>query len=212
MKLSYGAVVQDARGRFGGTVHSAWRGVRLLRRFRAPSNPKTALQVEVRRIFINCGRAWLAQQTITRAAWTTYAVGKNFTGRNKFIALQVPALKGDPALADFVGTPGDASTIAPASVTVTPGAGTLTCVVPTPTAPAGWTCTSAVVMAIQSSDWGSAGVSVAQAEGEDVTAPYSIALTGLPTVLFQVRAFYKWLAPDLSVRYSASASGSGTPT
>lgn len=51
MKITYGAIVQSAGGRFGGTVHSNWKGVQLVRRFAKPSNPNSTDQVNVRTVF-----------------------------------------------------------------------------------------------------------------------------------------------------------------
>lgn len=212
MKVQYGPLVSDARGRFGGMVASAWRGTRMVRRFRAPKNPKTALQVEVRRIFINCMRCWQRQTTTVRAAWLAYAVGKNFVGRNHFVGAQVPVLKGKTNLNDYVGTPGDAGTLGAASITVTPSAATLTVVFNSVPTIAGWTVTKAVAYVLQDSDWGAVAPIVFQFEGEDVTSPYSVALTPLAAVLYQVRGFLVWLAPDGTTRYSISAPATGTPT
>lgn len=212
MIVYYGAIVADARGRFGGTVHSAWRGTRLVRVFRAPANPKTTDQLEVRRIFINLTRAWTVQGTETRAAWVSFALGKNFMGRNAMVAKQVPALNDQTDLNEMVGTPGDASTLPPVSIVVTPGAGQLAVTITEPTLPTGWTIAKCVAFAIKDSDWSTAGVDVSQTEGEDETTPFEVTLTDLSTVLYQVRAFIVWTAPDGSTRYSAALGDTGTPT
>jgi len=212
MKLSYGAVVQDARGRFGGTVHSAWRATRVLRRFRAPSNPNTTLQQEVRRIFINCTRSYLAFGTRVRAAWLAFAVGKNFTDRNHYIAVQVPRLKGKANLNDYEGTPGDPYAPMCSISSVTPGAGQLTVNCIAPTAPPGYTLTCIAAEAIRDQDWGNVIDGLAHYEAEDATPPYAIVITGLIAMLHQVRAFCVWVAPDGKTRYSLSAKSTGTPT
>lgn len=213
MKVTYAPIVSDARGRFGGLVMSAWRATRVARRFREPANPKTTLQVAVRRIFINATRWWLANGTKTRAAWIAYAVGKNFQGRNKLIALQVPALKGDVNLNDMVGTPGDASTLAPVSMVITPGVTQLSVAVTAPSAPSGWTITEVVGFVVLDSNWSTAGIDVKQTEAFDATTPYTLLFTDLTSAaLYQVRAWINWLAPDATQRYSASIAGTGTPT
>lgn len=212
MRVIFAPLVSDARGRFGGLVASAWRATRVVRRFEAPGNPNTALQQGVRMIFRNATRCYTCMTTRFRAAWEAYQTGKNFTGRNAFIARQVPALQGDVNLNDFVGTPGDASTLQPTIASVTPGAGSLTVAVNAPTPPAGWTITTIVAFAIRDSDWDAALQSVFSYEAEDAAAPYSIVISGLAAVLHQVRAFIVWLAPDGSTRYSACSSSTGTPT
>jgi hypothetical protein len=212
VKVIYAPLVSDARGRFGGLVMSAWRATRLARRFRAPSNPKTAPQVGVRYIFINATRSWLQQKTNERAAWVSFALGKNFTGRNSYIAKQVPALKGDTDLTDLVGTPGDASTLAPSITSVTPGAGQLTVAIGAPSAPTGWTIVKAVAFAIRDTNWSAPVTGIGHYESEDATSPYEVIITGLAALKHQVRAFLVWTAPDASTRYSASAASDGTPT
>lgn len=213
MKLSYGAIVQDARGRFGGTVHSAWRATRLVRRFRKPANPKTTDQLKVRRIFSNGTRAWTVQNTETRNAWQSFAVGKNFLGRNSFIGKNVPALNDQTDLVNFVPTPGDASTLPPLTVVATPGSGELVVVVTPPTAPTGWTITKVVAYCVKDDDWSAVGVpDVKQTEAEAAADPWECDLTGLETELYQTFGFVVWLAPDATTRYSASLTHAGTPT
>lgn len=212
MKVVYAPIVSDASGRFGGMVATKWRATNAFRRFRAPANPKTTLQLEVRRIFINASRFWTTQGARTRAAWTAFALGKNFQGRNRYIALQVPAMKGAANANLMVGTPGDASTLGFTLCTFTAGAGSITCAATPWTAPTGWSVVGVVAYAFRDSDWGAVGISVVQVEGEDLVTPYSIILSGLATVLHQCRAFVIWLAPDGTTRYSASTPGTATPT
>lgn len=212
MKVVYGPLVTDARGRMGGVVASAWRATHTFRRFRAPSNPRTVDQLKVRRIFYNLSRLWTITLTNTRASWTSFASGKNFQPRNSFIGRNVPALNDDVNLADFIGTPGDASTIPPFSMTVTPGVETLVVAITVPVSPTGWTITKCVAMAVADVNYSTANPLIWTTEGEDLTTPYSITLSAWTNQLYQVRGFIVWLAPDGSTRYSASLSGSGTPT
>jgi len=213
VKLSYGAIVQDARGRFGGTVHSAWRATRLVRRFRKPANPKTTDQLKVRRIFLNSTRAWTVQNTETRNAWQSFALGKNFLGRNAMVAKQVPALNDQADLALFVPTPGDASTLPPVTVVATPGVGALVVVVTPPTVPTGWAITKVVAYCVKDADWSDAAVpDVNQTEAEAAVDPWECTLDTLDTVLYQSFGFVVWLAPDGTTRYSAALTHAGTPT
>ena len=214
MKVTYGPIVSSASGRFGGLVASNWKGVDLIRRFRAPSNPDTVAQQEVRTAFQNLNRMFVTMQTETKAAWNSFATGRAYTGRNKFIGRNVPLIMGDANMNQFEGTPGDASTIPPVSMTVTPGVATLTVDITEPTTPTGWTLTSGQAACFEDFD-----PTVLQSladlvwtEDEDLTTPYSIALTGLNTVLYQAIGFLKWVAPDGTTRYSASLIDTGTPT
>lgn len=212
MRVLYGPLITDARGRFGGIVASAWKGTRLVRRYREPANPDTALQKEVRRIFANLTRAYVAQQTDTRAAWEAYADGKTMIGRNVMVKKQVPILNGETDCNLMVGTPGDASTIG-CTHSSAPGAGAITVTITEPSPlPTGWTITRAVAYCFKDSDWSTLGVDIKQTEGNDASSPYEVVLTGLDTVAYQVRAFLVWLAPDGTTRFSISSADQATPT
>ncbi len=215
MKVTYAPIVSSASGRFGGTVATTWKGIGLFRRFAKPSNPNTADQQEVRTIFKTLTKAYITQTTELRAAWETYAAGKAFIGRNRWIGLNVPLLKGDVAGTDMAGTPGDASTLGPVSAVITPGVGELSCAIVEPTTPTGWTLTSMVAVCVLDKDW-STDISYADLKWTEITdesTPYVCILTGLTSsVLYQVRMFIKWLAPDGSTRYSVSLADEDTPT
>lgn len=212
MKVVYAPIVSDARGRFGGLVMSAWRGVRLARRFRSPSNPQTTDQMKVRRLFQNLTRAWTVQNTETRAAWVAFASGKDFTGRNSLIAKNVPAMNDQTDADDFFGTPGDASTIPPLSTAIVPSDGALEVTITPPTVPSGWTVAACTAYCFLDADWSAASEDVAQVEAVDVTTPFVCDLTGLTNGSeYQVRSFIRWTAPDATTRYSACIAEQATP-
>jgi len=214
MKVTYAPLVSSASGRFGGLVASTWKGVALIRRFAPPANPNTLAQQEVRGLFKTLTKAYVTQTTKLRAAWESFASGKQFIGRNHWIALNIPLLKNDVALTDLAGTPGDASTLGPVGITVTPGVGTLTVAIAEPTLPTGWTISNAVAVCVKDNDW-STVISyddLKWTETEDASSPYECVLASLDTVLYQVRAFLEWLAPDGTTRYSVSLASTGTPT
>ena len=214
MKLTLGPIVSDARGRFAGSVFSSWKGVPVLRRFQAPANPNSADQQEIRAIFANLTRLYAVQGTLFRAAWTSYATGKKFIARNAIIARNVAVLQGEADLTNLVFSPGDSSTLPAVSATYTPGVASIVVAVTAPTAPTGWTLAKACAVAIKSGDMGAAitYANLTPTEGSDATDPYSITLSGLATVLYRVGTFLEWTAPDGTTRYSASISGSATPT
>ncbi|MBA7535227.1 hypothetical protein ES705_27480 [subsurface metagenome] len=212
MKITFAPIVSDARGRFGGLVLTAWRGVRVARRFRAPSNPKSTDQMLVRRIFQNATRAYALQNTVTRAAWVAFEAGKDFTARNAFIAKQVPALNDETDCDLMVGTPGDASTLVPTSATCTPGDTEISVAVVPPTPPTGWTVAACTSYCFLDSDWSSAPQDVTQVEATDEETPFTCLLQNLTNdVSYQVRSFITWLAPDASTRYSSAQIGQSTP-
>lgn len=215
MKITLAPLVSDVRGRFQGSVFSSWKGIALVRRFQAPANPQSTTQVQVRNVFINLTRLYTVMGTYWRAAWTTFAAGKAFIGRNALIARNVEPLKGDANWADVVATPGDASTIPPASATFTAGAGQITVAITEPAVPTGWAIARAVAVAWRDTDPDTVQTFAAltPTEGMDVTSPYSIVLSGLTAAqAYRCAAFLAWTAPDASTRYSAAIIGTATPT
>ncbi len=215
MKVTYAPVVDRASGKFGGLVASSWKGIDLMRRFASPSQPDTAAQVEIRRIFQNLTRNYTQGPTYFKEAWDSFAIGKAFIGRNVIIRRNVPVLQGQADLTNYVFTPGDASTVPPPTATFTPGVTLITVVPSAPTLPVGWTIERAVAVAIPSFDYGTlqSYVVTRPTEAFDVTSPYSIAITGLSTgSLYRCGTWLIWVAPDGSRRHSASFTGSATPT
>lgn len=201
-----------ARGTIADAItYSGWRGVQYVRTRVVPANPQTANQTEVRNIFHTLCDLWSRSPAIFREPWTANAQGQPYTDRNKLIALNIPALQGDVNMNDYVGSPGQGGAIPPASITVTPGAGQLTVDVTAPTLPPGWTITAAQVCAFIDGD-ASTPLVLTPVADEDTSSPYSVVLTGLTTVLHQVRAWLKWAAPDGSTKYSTALADTGTPT
>jgi hypothetical protein len=212
MKVTYGAIVQRASGRFGGTVHSNWKGIDVVRRFKSPANPDTAQQRNVRRAFSNLTKSWTLQSSDMRAAWDSFAVGKSYIARNRWLGLNVPVLEGQTDLALMVATPGDASTIPPAAVVFTPAAGEIEAAVTAPTTPDGWTLVSAIVVCCQ--EWDPTILTNTSTlfqwyTGFDNAAPYTPTALLLPAGTYFAAAFLNWLAPDGLNRYSASISTNG---
>lgn len=219
MKVSYGAIVQDASGRFGGTVHSNWKGVKVVRRFSKPSNPNTSAQQDVRNAFSNLTKAFVLQPGNMRAAWDSYVTGKPMINRNAWLASNVAAIASTGDNADATPTPGDSSTLAPTAVVATAGVAQISVAVTVPAVPNGWTIEDVVALAVDNSNpWNQAPGILSAAdltfhEADDSSAPYAPVITGLDTVLHAVWAFIIWNAPDGSARYSASMLGNSvTPT
>ena len=207
MKVTYGAIVQRASGRFGGTVHSNWKGVDVVRRFAKPSNPNSALQQDVRNIFRNLTKMYTLLPTETKASWVSFAVGKPLIARNKLVGVNVPLLQGEIDFGAMQPTPGDSSTIPLADYNPTGGVAQITTTVTTPTIPAGWAITGVVAVAIN--DAGAPGIpdpitaDLQMYEAIDLASAYTPNITGLPAGTYYSWGFIKWLAPDGSVRYSA---------
>lgn len=216
MKVTYGAIVQRASGRFGGTVHSNWKGVDVVRRFAKPSNPNTANQQYVRQAFRGLTRMYSVLSTNVLASWTGYAVGKQLIARNKFIGVNVPLIAAATTIADLQPTPGDAGTIPPVSFSANGGVGQITTTITAPTAPSGWTLAGATACCV-GVDWNPQAATpptyeeLRFYENEDLTAPYTPTISGLAAGNYFSWAFLKWVDPSGVTRYSAPVSG-GTQT
>lgn len=215
MKVTYGAIVQSASGRFGGTVHSNWKGVQVVRRFAKPSNPNSGDQQDVRNAFRLLTLIYLLMPAAVKASWDTWVVGKPLIARNKLIGDNVPLIFGDSDCALMLPTPGDSSTLPPTAFTPTGGSGQITTTITTPAAPTGWTLGTAYACCI-SADANPASASNSSVvakmyEGSDNSNPYAPTITGLVAGDYITWAFLAWTAPDGSVRYSAALAG-GTVT
>ena len=211
MKVTYGAIVQRARGRFGGTVHSNWKGIDVVRRFAKPSNPNSAGQQNVRTAFRQLTSLYGLLPTETKAAWTTFATGKPFIARNKLIAVNVPLLNAEVNYADLQPTPGDSSTLPPTAFAPVGGNDQITTSITTPTVPTGWTITGCVACCITAdavpTDPNENIENLRVFETIHLTNPYAPTITGLAAGDYFTWAFIKWLAPDGTTRYSPPLAG-----
>lgn len=206
MKVTYGAIVQRASGRFGGTVHSNWKGVDVVRRFAKPSNPNSQSQQNVRRAFAALTQSFTLQSAELRNAWNSYVRGRPLIARNAYLGRNVPALAGETTIAGLILTPGDASTIPLTSATYVGGSGTITPTVGVPTPPDGWAIGAVIIAAAQ--DWDPSDEppgSLAQwYEAVDSSSPYNTPISGLSAGDYYVGAFIRWLDPQGVDRYSAA--------
>lgn len=69
MKVKFGAIVVDGRGKLGGHVASKNRGGSYFRTKVTPTNPQTAAQSTVRNRLTTFSQAWRALTEVQRAAW-----------------------------------------------------------------------------------------------------------------------------------------------
>lgn len=213
MKVTYGAIVQNASGRFGGTVHSNWKGVQVVRRFAKPSNPNTVPQQDVRNVFSNLTKSFVLQPSEMRAAWDSYVTGKPLINRNAWLAKNVAPIAASGDVSDAIPTPGDSSTLSPVSIVSVGGVGQITTTVTVPASPSGWTLAGAIAVAVDATmAWNQAPGILSAAdltfyEGTDASFPYTPTITGLPAGTYPTWAFIAWAAPDGSTRYSACVVG-----
>lgn len=69
MKIKFGALVTDGRGKIGGHVASKNRGGAYLRTKVTPVNPQTVYQADVRNRLTTYAQAWRALTSAQRSAW-----------------------------------------------------------------------------------------------------------------------------------------------
>lgn len=199
----------DGSGAIAKTqVYARWRGIAYARRYVIPSNPRTTAQVERRAVFSLLQAVWKFLPAGGRNPWDASAFGRPFLGVNKWTGDNMRQLApASPApvasdLADFIGSPGANGGPAPANVTPTPAATTITVAMASPTLPDGWTIVGAhgIVMRDQAPDapW----LNVLQYQ-EDLTSTYSLVFTGLVTATdYVVAVWFSYLRPDGKTAYS----------
>ena len=111
MKLKFGAIVTDGRGKIGGHVASKNRSGAYLRTKVTPSNPNSVAQVQARSILASLSQSWQTLTESQRSGWndavkewgTTDIFGdiKNPSGINLFVKLNANLLNiGGTALSD----------------------------------------------------------------------------------------------------------------
>ncbi len=111
MKLKFGAIVTDGRGKIGGHVASKNRSGAYLRTKVTPSNPNTVAQVQARSILASLSQMWQTLTESQRSGWnnavkewgTTDIFGdiKNPSGINLFVKLNANLISvGYPTLLD----------------------------------------------------------------------------------------------------------------
>jgi len=207
--LSFGA-----SGQIGDTlVYSKWRGVNYTRQKVTPTDPNTTEQQITRNAFQFLQRVYKTAPALFTAPWAAYASGKALTDRNAFTKFNLPGLRGESDLTNFVGSPGALGGLPPLSIVVTPGDDQLAVAVNEPTVlPSGWTIQAAVVAVIREQDPDS-GTLYTISAGEDLTDAYSVTLTGLASAqTYQVRAWMRYVRDDGKIAYSPSIDGTGLTT
>lgn len=89
MKLKFGALVVDGRGKVGGHVASKNRAGAYLRTKVTPSNPQTSAQTTVRNRLTQFSQGWRSLTVAQRAAWNSAVT--NFATTNVFGDIKNPS-------------------------------------------------------------------------------------------------------------------------
>ena len=91
MKIKWGALVVDGRGKLGGHVAAQNRGGSYLRTKVTPSNPQSTFQTGVRNLFGSISAGWSDLTAVQRAAWNNAV--DNWKKTNIFGDLKIPSGK-----------------------------------------------------------------------------------------------------------------------
>jgi len=206
--LSFGA-----SGQLGRTlVFGSWKGRSYARRYVVPSNPNTLSQQETRSAFSFIQSVYKFAPSLVVAPWEAYAKGIVMTARNAFTKSNLAAIRGETDLDLLTLCGGALGGPPPASMVSTPGSGQVSVAITAPSdIPSGWTVYSAVAAAIKDGDPATATDFIVTA-GEDLTASYTVVLTGLPAGVTQVRSWLKWTRPDGQIAYSPELATQSTVT
>lgn len=97
----------SAKGQVGkAIVAAAWRGLPYVRQYSVPSNPRTTAQTQVRSTFSSLDDQFKRMLTLAQSPWAQSAVGKPYTARNRFIQINLPAVRGEVDMQNYLGSPG----------------------------------------------------------------------------------------------------------
>lgn len=186
-------------------VYSKWRGVPYARQFVKPSNPNTADQQQTRSVFTYMSNLWKLAATAAQLPWASNAVGRAYTGRNKFIGDNVRLLRPGTDMSDFVASPGSNGGLVAASISAANVSGTVTTTLVAPDLPSGWTIQSATAWLVHNSDPHTATVFQSYV-GTDNTTPYAPAVSGVAVGSYIVSGWFVFVKPDGSLAYGPSIS------
>lgn len=208
--LSFGADGQVAKT----AVYSKWKGIPYVRRYVIPANPRTTRQQVTRLLFRKLQQMWLLYPGDAKLPFIANAQGRPYTATNKFTSLNVKGVDTETPPTDmdfFQSSPGAKGGLPPASITPTPGVGTISLAVGSPQIPQDWSITRAMGVAFLNQDPQVDFVGSIQYQ-EDAATPFVLAFTGLAADEYVVSAFFEWERPDGKLAYSTSLTTTATAT
>lgn len=208
--LSFGA-----SGQIGKTLVTAdWKGIKYARQYTVPANPQTTEQTITRDTFAMLQSLWLNSPTLFRAPWTANAVGRPYTDRNKLVAENMPVLRSELDLNNFIASPGALGGPPLTAVAAVAGglSGEIDATATAPTPPTGWTLTSVTFVAIPDQDPADPFLGPMVAIS-DASSAYTADFTGLIAGAdYQIAAWPVWTRPDAKLAYGPSLIDQATAT
>jgi hypothetical protein len=204
----------SAKGQFGkAIVYSSWKGIQTAKKYTIPANPSTSAQVETRTTFQWVHDAYKYLPADVQEPWIEYVKGQPMTPANAWMQANSPVLRGQTTIADIIFTKPVRSGPPTASLTATPGSGSVALVAVPSGIISGWTITKCVGIAMQNVDPSGEMEFVISTSGEATTSPYDITISGLKHAQSYVcGAFFKYARPDLQIAFGAAITQVVTTT
>ncbi len=202
-----------ASGTIGDAItFSSWKGIPYARTRVIPANPNTVNQQEVRGVFETLNNIWLNAPATFRATWNAFAVGKPLIGRNRFVGVNVPLLKGDANLNQLEFSEQTGGAPMPTGAAVVNGVGQVEVTVTPADLPTGWALTEIQGGIILDGDPSPAITRTMQLQA-DGTAPYVLTFTGLTgAATYRGGVWAKYTNALGQFVYSRSKLFAGAPT
>lgn len=198
-----------ARGKIAKSiVFATWRGVKYARQYVVPANPRTVAQVATRSIFAAIDGTYKRLLTLSQAPWEAAARGQPYVARNKLIAVNLPALKGQIDKKMWVASPGVGGGLPASTMSAATGAvaGDVTIAATFPTAPTGWMITGITAQALINEVPNVAPVGTVF-EQSDLPGAYPVTLSGLTSgTSYVVSIWPVWTRSDGLTVYGPSVS------
>lgn len=208
--LSFGGLGQIGKS----VVFSAWRGVTYARQYTVPSNPNTAAQQTTRNVFRTLQSLWLRGTTRFLNVWFEAARGRPFTDRNRHTQVNLPLLRGESDMQNYLASPGVAGAPPLSSFAATGGSssGEIDVDPGVSPVPSGWTLERTVAIAFKDVDPDAEFTEVIT-EGEAASAPWEFTLSGLEAgELYVVSGWQEFTKPDGSFAASIASTVTATAT
>ncbi len=206
--LSFGASGQIAKTQ----VYASWKGRAYARRYVIPANPNSTEQQKTRSAWTWLNDFYRLLPGAATEAWDKAALSRQLMGRNLLLKQNVTDFRTATDLTGLIAVPSAGGGVAPGSMVITPGSGSLSCAMASPSLPPGWTISAAFAMAMLDGDPTTDDPSVIT-EGTDTSAPYTVVLSSLTAgQLYDVWGWFKYVKPDTSFAYSGQVVQTGTPS
>lgn len=203
----------SASGTIADTLtYGNWKGISYARTRVIPANPQSIEQTKTREVFRFLQDLYKFMPSTGREPWIAATTGIPMTPINMLLSKNVGLLRDETDLNLLIMSPGAKGGIPPASITPTPGSGSISVAVTPPTIPTGWMITAAQGMVILGQDPHDPLAGTPQAD-EDLTSTYTLDFTGLTSsVPYELGVWLKWLTPNGDAAYSVALRDQVTPS